>query len=393
MFGPIYDASISRALLAGFGDVRSFASPNNGLTPAFLLSGGMPVPTPEPLGPGFGAVRPGQAVRLAPEHFSRTHLNTYAHQANLSIQRQFLGTYLWEAGYTMNLAHRVGGPTVNINEIRPELRGAQQNQLLRPFPQYSSISWLAPNWGNSSYHALNLKVEKRFSGGLNFLSNYTWSKFLDDVEANSEAGGAPGAGQQTYYARALDKSLSGNDVRHRFNVSGVYELPFGRGRRLEPGNAVLDAVAGGWSLGAIVELRAGLPYGVTEASNRLNAFSAAQRSHLTGDPALSPDRPRAELIQGWFNTSAFAFPGDGQLGNTARNVGSGPGLVNCDFSLLKDFRFREGRYLQLRGEFFNAFNRANFGLPNGSRGAAAFGRISGTVTEGRVIQIGLRLVY
>jgi len=225
MYGPIYDASISRNLIVGFGDTRSFLSPDNGLTPALLLQNGVPEPQPEPIGPGFGAAAPGESPRLAPDFFDPNQAATYAHHINLSIQRQFFGTYVWEIGYTSNLAHRVAGRNVNINEIRPELRGAVQNQSLRPFPQYSGVTLIAPNWGNSSYHALNLKLEKRFSGGLNFLTNYTWAKFLDDVESASEAGGAPGSGQQSYYARTLDKAMSGNDVRHRLAASVVYELP------------------------------------------------------------------------------------------------------------------------------------------------------------------------
>ena len=393
MYGPIYDSSISRALIVGFGDTRSIVSSNNGLTPAFLLKDGVPTPAPQPIGPGFGAAPRGTTPTLAPDYFDPNQAATYSHQANMSIQRQFLGTYVWEIGYTMNLAHRVGARDININEIRPELRGAVQNQALRPFPQYSGVTMVAPNWGNSSYHALNLKVEKRFSNGLNFLTNYTWSKFLDDVESSSEAGGAPGAGQQSYYARILDKSLSGNDVRHRVAASVVYELPVGKGKRVDPGNRIADAFIGGWSLGTIAEMRTGLPYGVVEASNRLNSFSASQRSNIVRDPVQSTDRPRSQMVRQWFDTSAFVFPGDGVLGSAARNVASGPGLVNFDLSLLKNFNFSEQRYVQLRGEFFNALNRPNFGLPNTSRGAAAFGSISGTANEGRIIQIGLRLVY
>ncbi|MDZ4801913.1 MAG: carboxypeptidase regulatory-like domain-containing protein [Bryobacteraceae bacterium] len=393
MYGPIYDSSVSRALIVGFGDTRSLVSSNNGLTPAFLLKDGVPSPATQPIGPGFGAAAPGRSPSLAPDFFDPNQAATYAHHVNMSIQKQFLGTYVWEIGYTSNLAHRVGARDININEIRPELRGAVQNQALRPFPQYSGVTLLAPNWGNSSYHALNLKVEKRFSGGLNFLTNYTWSKFLDDVESSSEAGGAPGTGQQSFYARALDKSLSGNDVRHRISASVVYELPVGQGRKVDPGNRTADAFIGGWSIGAITEMRTGLPYGVTEASNRLNSFSASQRSNLAGDPVRPTDRPRSEMVNAWFDTSAFAFPGNGNLGTAARNVAAGPGLANVDLSLLKNFGFGEQRYVQLRGEFFNALNRPNFGLPNTSRGAAAFGTISSTANEGRIIQIGLRLVY
>jgi hypothetical protein len=185
MYGPIYDDSITRANVTGFGDTRQFQSSDNGLTPAFMLSAGVPAPPNEPRGPGFGAVRVGERVTTSPDFYDPDLRATYAHQANLSVQQQFLGSWLFEAAYTTNLAHRVGGPAMNINEIRPELRGSVQDQRLRPFPQYANVVQRAVNWGNSSYHGLNLKVEKRFSRGLNLLSNYTWSKFIDDVPSRA----------------------------------------------------------------------------------------------------------------------------------------------------------------------------------------------------------------
>ena len=247
----------------------------------------------------------------------------------------------------------------------------------------------ANNWGNSSYHGFNLKVEKRFSKGLNLLSNYTWSKFLDDVQSAADAGGA---GAQSYHARHLDKSYSGNDIRHRWVSSAVFELPVGHGRALELPAGWVDKAFGGWSLGVIAESRTDLPFGVVEQTNRLNAFSSSQRPNLVSPWRLTGDRPRAEQIAQFFNPAAFVFPGDGVLGNSPRNVGAGPGSVGLDMSLLKDIAVRERVSLQLRGEFFGILNRPNFGLPNGARGGAAFGKIAGA-GGARQIQLGLGLVF
>jgi hypothetical protein len=389
MYGPIYDDSITRANVVGFGDTRQFQSSDNGRTAAFLLRDGVPLPPTDPIGPGYGAVRVGERPTTSPDFYDPELKATYAHQMNFSIQQQFLGSWLLEAAYTGNLAHKVGGPAVNINEIRPELRGAVQDQRLRPFPQYANVTRRANNWGNSSYHGLNLKVEKRFSRGLNLLSNYTWSKFLDDVQSRADIAGG---GAQSYYARHLDKAPSGNDIRHRWVTSAVYELPVGRGRLLDISNKVVDLFLGGWSVGTIAELRSGLAMGVAEQTNRLNAFSPSQRPHIVGDWRLSPDRPRSELINEWFNTEAFAFAGNGVLGNAARTFMTGPGSINVDASILKDFSITESKVLQFRGEFFNLPNRPNFGLPNRSRGNAAFGTI-GSASAGRQIQLGLRLVF
>jgi outer membrane receptor protein involved in Fe transport len=394
IFGSAYDSSLGRAMNAGVGDNRNLSSPDNGLTPALLLRNGVPTPPPAELGPGFGAVPVGSPVIFSPDFIDQQHQNLYAHHFNVSVQKQLTETILLEAGYLGNMAHRVaGGGSVNINEIRPELRGATQNQRIRPFPQFGNVVWRAPGWGNSTYNALNIKVEKRFSQGLNFLGTYTWSKFLEDVPPGNELAAATANGQQSYYARHLDKGLSGNDIRHRLATSFVYELPVGSSKPLNIENRVLNGIAGGWSVGMITELRSGSPYSVYEQTNRLNAFSPGQRSNVISDPSLPTDRPRAQLVRQWFDTVAFAFPGNGVLGNASRSPGIGPAFANFDVSLLKDFHFTEARLLQFRTHFYNLFNRANFSNPNGSRGNPAFGQISSVRNDGRFIQFSLRFIF
>lgn len=392
IFGPEYDSSLGRAFNAGQGDNRNLSSPDNGVTPAFLLKNGMPTPNLGS-GPGFGAVKVGQIPVYSPSFIDKNHQNLYANQFNASVERQLTGTTLLEVEYIGNMAHKIGSSgTVNINETVPSLRGATQNQALRPFPQYGNVSWWSPDWGNSSYNSLNVEVEKRFSEGLNFLTTYTWSKFLDDIEAASELAPAANFGEESYYAHQLDKGLSGNDFRQRVTISFVYDLPVGENTILPTHNSILNAVIGGWSLGTVAELRSGLPWGVYEQTNKLNSFSAGQRSNIIGNPNLPTNRPRAQLVKEWFNTSAFAFPGNGVLGNTSKSVGTGPGYADWDTSLLKDFKV-EKQSVQFRSSFFNIFNRPNFGVPNGSRGSATFGRISTTVNNGRFIQLSLRYMF
>jgi hypothetical protein len=161
MYGPIYDASVANALLSGLTDIRQLTSPDNGLTPVFLLRDGFPQVASEPPGPGFGAVPVGRPAAFAPDFLDPNHRNNYAHHFNVAIQHSLRGGALIEAGYLSNLGHHLSGPSANTNEIRPELRGAAQNQQLRPFPQYGNVTWISPNWGNSSYHALTLKAERR----------------------------------------------------------------------------------------------------------------------------------------------------------------------------------------------------------------------------------------
>ena len=162
---------------------------------------------------------------------------------------------------------------------------ATQSQTARPFPHFNNVTQLLPPWGNSTYHALNLKMEKRYSNGLNFLANYTWSKFLDDIEANNEIAGGEGNGYTHIELRGLDKSYSGNDLRHRFIASSLYELPIGKGKALNIENPVGNAIVGGWSIGVIAEMRSGAPWGATELTNTTNTFSASQRPNLNCDPS------------------------------------------------------------------------------------------------------------
>lgn len=394
IYGAIYDASLGRAMNAGYTDQRNFTSPDNGVTPAFILQSGMPQPDLGAQGPGFGAVPIGQKTIFTPDFIDQNHRTLYAHHFNASLQRQLTGTMLLEAEYLGNMGHHFGGgDTVSVNEVPPQRRGTTQNQLLRPFPQYTDVTWRAPNWGNSTYSALNVKVEKRFSKGLNFLAAYTFAKFLTDMESSNELAGASAQGQQSYYARHLDKGLSGNDIRNRFTGSAVYELPVGKNKLLRTQNSMVDGIVGGWSLGVISELRSGSPYSVYMQTNQLDAFSPGQRANVIADPALPTGRPRAQLVREWFNTAAYVAPGAGILGNASRSPGIGPGFVNFDTSVLKDIHLTEFRYFQISGRFYNLFNRANFAIPNGSLGSPAFGTISSTVNGGRYVQITLRYIF
>jgi hypothetical protein len=396
-YAGMYERATAAVMILGFSRNGDFTSPDGGLTPAFLFRNGMPSTEREPLGPGFGTPPPGGSPRVTADFILQDQVNSYAHQYNYTIQKELRGGMLFEAAYLGNLGHKLGGPNLSQNMI-PLVDGrgpAAQNQRLRPFPQFTDVVMLNAPVGNSSYHAMNLKLEKRYSNGLNFLMNYTWSKFLDDVQANNELGGVTNNGYTHIERRKLDKSYSGNDIRRRYVASAVYDLPWGvrRGRPL--GNAFLNAVAGDWGLGTVAEFRTGTPYGAIEQTNLSNTFSAGVRPNLLRDPAINTSRGRGEMIAGYFDVTAFQAPGAGNFGNAAREVGFGPGFVGLDGSIHKRWPIKERFNLQFRADFFNALNRPNFANPNTSRGRADFGRISSILvgSTGRRIQLGLRLEF
>ncbi len=390
-----YNGATANPLIAGFSLNGSFNSIDGGFTRAFALSDGMPSIAREPLGPGFGAVAVGAAPRFSPDFLQQNHVNAYSHQYNFTIQKELPGNMLYEAAYVANLSHKLGGPNLNINQI-PLVNGrgpAAQSQAARPFPHFNNVTLLFPPWGNSTYHALNMKVEKRYSRGLNFLANYTWSKFLDDVEANNELAGAEGNGYTHIELRRLDKSYSGNDVRHRLIASSVYELPIGKGRAVNLAHPVANAIAGGWSIGAIAELRAGAPWGVVEQTNTSNTYSASQRPNLTCDPTLDSGRSRADRLGQYFNTSCFSAPGAGIFGNAARNLGFGPGYVGIDASITKRWSFGERYGVSFRTDIYNVPNRPNFAVPATVRGRGDFGRVNSTIGTGRQLQLSMRFDF
>lgn len=396
-YNGMYARAVPFTLFNGFSLNGSFTSPDGGFTRAFTLADGMPPVVKEDLTPAFGAVPIGSRPRLAPDFFQQNQHNGMHQQWNLGIQRQLPGNLLAEISYIGNVGHNLGGANVNLNMI-PLVNGRgpeTQSQQARPFPQFNAVWHESPAWGNSAYHSMNLKMEKRYSGGLNFLVNYTWSKFLDDVEAATELGGEIGNGYTHTSLRHLDKSLSGNDVRHRFISSIVYELPFGTGRPMAIENAVLDAVAGGWGIGLISEFRSGVPFGVVENTNRSNTFAHAQRPNILGAVSRLSDWRSNVRGNNYFDPALFEAPGAGIIGTAPRNVCCGPGFNGFDLSVHKWFNFTERHRLQLRGDFYNLFNRPLFANPELRRGRGNFARVSNVLvgSNGRLAQISVRLEF
>lgn len=386
-FGPPLPGSNNMS--AGFAVASDFATPDNGITAPFFLRDGLPGGTSRPkLDPGFGAVPVGQAAVFSPQFIERNRRLGYSQQWNLSIQRDMRWNTILELSYAGNVGRKLNGPSTSVNQVPENLMGPGNAQARRPFPQFGNVVSISPFWGNSSYHAVNVKIEKRFSNGMNFLGNYTFSKFIDDVAAGFEIGQV-GGGIQNYYDRRAEKALSGNDVRNRFVWSAVYELPWGKGRKWMP-SGVAAALLGGWNLGGILTFQQGSPMGLVTQVNTTNAFaSGAQRVNVLRDPTL----PKSERTTGrWFDTSAVVAPPQFTFGNAGRALLAGPGLANVDLSLLKNFPFSERYNIQFRLETFNTFNRANFQEPGRALGSPQFGVIS-DANEARSIQLGLKLTF
>ncbi len=392
-----YRGAVPNAFSLGFSTQGNFNSPDGGFTRAFTLAEGMPPTASAELGPGFGSVEFGEAPLISPQFFREGHRSAMVQQWNFGIQRQLPKDYLVEVTYMANIGHRLGGANTNWNQI-PLVNGrgpAQQSQQLRLFPTFNGVSQRSADWGNSAYHSGNLKIEKRYSGGFNMLMNYTWAKYLDDVEAGSELSNFQGNREQHPELRHLDRSYSGSDIRHRLALSAVYELPFGKGRKFDMNNGVLNAIAGGWGMGVITEFRTGSPFAVVENTNRSNTYSASQRPNILGDPEKRPEWRDNVKGETFFDTALFESPGVGVFGTAPGSMCCGPGLANVDFSAHKWFDFTERLRMQFRADFYNFFNHAQFDNPEERNGRGGFGTISSvlTGTGGRVSQLSLRLEF
>ena len=262
-------------------------------------------------------------------------------------------------------------------------------------------TWTWFSQGDSSYNALQVELNHRFSHGLALRGVYTWSKALDDGDSlnGTTAANAPGLVSNPYDLRA-DWGPATYDVRNIGVISAVYELPFGRGKALA--NSIEgwgSALASGWSVNSIVTLQSGFPftpqlsYNPSNNGDTRNPVRPFANPDFTGPVILGkPDQ--------WFDPRAFLQPpaNSGFYGNLGRDTLIGPGLATWDFSAIKNTPIHERLSLQFRAEIFNLLNRANFNTPNlivftpsGVSGTA--GAITGTSTASRQVQFGLKLLW
>ena len=268
-------------------------------------------------------------------------------------------------------------------------------------------TWTWFSVGNSSYHALQLDLRRRFSHGLSVRGVYTLSKALDDGDSLNQttAGNAPGLVSNPFNL-AADKGLATYDARNVGLVNVLYDLPFGRGQMFARDvEGWRDKLVSGWTVSSIVTAQSGFPFTPQLSYNPSN--NGDTRNPVR--PFLNPDF-KGPVVLGnptqWFNPAAFIAPPSvsGFFGNVGRNTYIGPGLATWDFSVLKNTRIRESLNLQFRAEIFNLLNRANFNTPNlivftpptatntsGLSGTA--GAITSTSTTARQVQFALKLLW
>lgn len=312
---------------------------------------------------------------------------------SLSVQTQLGANWAVETAYIGNRGDHEDFLHLTGNQPAPGTTSLQQR---RPWPDFNQLRFDTYD-AYSNYNALTVKVTKRSSNGLSGLIGYTYSKAMDDNSGTSETEQAP----QDDNNPNAEYAVADTSIRNRLVVSGVYQLPVGRGRHfMSTANPAMDALIGGWDLSSIFVVQSGYPFTVTSSNDFSN----------TGSYSPRPDRTcggqGSKSVNDWFNLNCFSTTalqadlanGTPRFGDSRRDILVGPGTVDLDASLIKRVVIADRVNAEFRAEVFNTLNHPNFALPNSSIGSGNQGIISNTVPIGatgynREIQLGVRLTF
>ncbi|MGO8786280.1 MAG: hypothetical protein ACLQVL_02705 [Terriglobia bacterium] len=424
----------------GFNASPSFSSSQSGMTAAFNLNDGFPQNFAHPpfISAGFDNGESGPLYR----GFDSNRL-PYSQQWNLTVEHQFTKDFYVNAAYVGNKGTRLPSDTDPLNALNPSLLSMGQSlndtfqpgmtsldgvsvpyagwvqqmtgcsptvaQALLPYPQYcgSEVSE-TENAGNSTYHAFQLKAEKRMANGFWFLASYAASKLISDgnnVQTAAETwAGVEGA--ISPYERQRNKAISDDDVPQSLSLTLVYDLPFGAGKRFVNKGGVVNKVAGGWQFESIYRASSGVPFGFRSSNCDVpGQFQAACIPSITGNNAWAQSKSHFNPALPLFNASAFQNSGSTGF---QFNTGSGPVMSdlrgfafhNQDIALFKNTQITERLGVQFRAEFFDAWNWHGYGCQTQCYGDTAFntniaspgfGTWDGEATVPRNIQFGLKL--
>ena len=410
------------------------SSQDNGITPYYVIDQGIPAyQRPPNANPAFSnnqgvSYWDNEAVRL-PENLQWT----------FSIQRQLANSLVLETAYNATMGTHLVAGLKNINQVPFDVLNqfptsvltsrvtnaaeaaavgiaypyagfaGSVAQALRPYPQYQEINTWSGHGdksGHSTYHAMMIKLDKRYAAGLTMNGSYVLSKLLTDADSYDADNRAA-----DHYNRRLEKSIGQYDQTHAFKFNYVYELPFGKGKSwLSSG--VGSWVLGGWRVGGTHMYASGYPLALTNGVG-LNVFNGRTPAHITTyeNWINKNDNPNWAGGESYFNNpSTFAVDidpnrtgiqqpvnalGNPILGNATRfnPKAREPWVREDNFSVSKSFQFTETVRMDLRGEAFNALNRPRFNPGDTNIASQTFGIVNSTLNEPRRMQIGLKLYF
>jgi hypothetical protein len=419
-YSPAETANVATAFAAnqGYSATTPFVGTvDGGLTPYRTLSNPYPEGLVQPTRDTLGA---STFLGQAPAIWDSRQIMPETYQWNFDVQRELPGQILLDVAYVGSRGIHLAFRNRQMNELDPQYlslgsglnqlvnnpfygiinvgaftqRTITRRQMLLPYPQFTAVNVINMTHANSIYHALQLKVDKRFSKGVGVLLAYTFGKLITDANNAVSAVGSGGniTNTQNWYNLRTERAASELDVSQSVVASFVAELPIGPGKPLWGASKGVAAVlAGGWQLNGITAYRTGYPLAMTATIP-----GGGNRPNSTGSSAhIETSRSRGEAIGRWFDTSAFLLPPSFSLGNVGRTLPDvrGPATFNQDLSVIKNTPIREKVSLQLRFEYFNVFNTPQFALPNTALGSGAFGRVQATLLLPRVGQVAAKIIF
>ncbi|HEY1215854.1 MAG TPA: carboxypeptidase regulatory-like domain-containing protein, partial [Bryobacteraceae bacterium] len=408
--------------------------PINGFTTPYTASvlTGLPasnISNPFPTGvqqyPGRNPIYQRLLIGQGPTSAQLANPYGYAQQFNADIQHQFGQSFLVDVAYAgsrgvhlpinghqidqlpdqylslgQQLTTNVPNPIAGI-PVSGSLQAAtvQAGQLLRPFPQYNGVTFAGQGIGNSTYNSLQVTATKRFSGGNQISVAYTHSKLISDTDTVTgwlEAGGT--GGYQDNNNLRLERSLASFDTPDRVVVTYVLDVPVGKGRKfLSNSNGLVQAVLGGWAIQGTTTFQSGFPLHFGTSTNNTHSFGGGSRPNVAAGCESNASGSATQRLAKWFDTGCFSAPAPFTFGNEPRVDPKlrAQGIDNTDFAAVKDFPFgSDGRYrIQFRSEFFNIFNRVQFGPPGQTQGNSNFGVVTSQYNNPRLIQFALRFGF
>lgn len=409
-----YIAIVGMISATGFSNTTPMVTTQDGITPKDLLRNPFPNGQLPTIGNSQGAsTLIGQTVSF----FDPSDRTPMFHNWHFDVQRELAPRTMLSVSYVGSRAINIMAPpndfttsvTHNINQLDPKylsmgpdllkvvanpfqgiipsgpLSGAtiSQSQLLRPYPQYSGITRLAPTFGNSVYHAAQFQLEKRTSIGVTAIVSYTIAKNISDLNNADNA-----------YNRQNERALSSLDVPQRLTISAAWDLPVGKGRKFGTDLPTgWDLLVGGWMLSTFDTFQAGFPLSFGLA--RCTAGANSCRPNAVGNPAEGVTGSIESRLSQYFNTAAFAQPADFTYGNVGPMIGTvrSPGMNNMNVTLSKTFPIKERWRVEFRGSMYNFLNHPVFSAPNTTLGNADFGRVLNQANLGRQMEFMAKILF
>ena len=402
---------LSQSLSQGYSEpTTSINAQPNGVVPLYNMDNPFPSGLIPVTGNSLGLAT---NVGLPIAGYPRNQVNSYSAQWSIDVQRQLPHNVVVTAGYVANAGVHLYTP-LNYNQLPDSDLGqgtalqaavanpfygvvtqansplskstVQAYQLLLPHPQFGTMTAMYASTGHSSYNAMQLTVEHRFSQGLSILGVYTYSRMFDNVgDYFTYLLGA--TGYTDNYCPSCDRSISNQDLKNVLRASGEYELPFGRNKAFL-NNGIASQALGGWSLGIFYTFDTGLPVQITEA-NDTSSFGGGSpmRPNIVPGVPLTPPGGRhikigvaANTASLYFNPAAFSQAPAFTYGNAPRYLDGirAPGTNNFDTHLEKLIPLHEELALKFRVEFFNTLNHPQFAAPSGTSIGGSSGAVSPT---------------